>query len=86
MILLFMVLIIAFIASRLSTVWAFIATIVLIVALFIVDSQFFDVYAYIINFTAPASATFFTLISIIIYRIMTEEKDKKGSVICSGHT
>ncbi len=77
LILLFMVMFIAFIASRLSTIWAFVATIVLIIALFIVDSQVFDEYAYIINFTVPASATFFTLITIIIYRIMTEEKDKK---------
>lgn len=77
LVLLFMVLLVAFLASRLSTIWAFVATIVLIAALFVTDSQLFDVYAYLMDFTAPAAATFFSLISIIIYRIMTEEKDKK---------
>lgn len=77
LILLVMVMIVSFLASRLSTVWAFLTTIILILALFVSDSVIFDRYAYIINFTSPALATFFSLITIIVYRVMTEEKDKK---------
>ncbi len=76
-ILLFMVLIVSFLASRLSTIWAFITTILLILVLFIGDSVVFDRYSHIVNFTTPALATFFSLITIIVYRVMTEEKDKK---------
>ncbi|MCK5672087.1 MAG: adenylate/guanylate cyclase domain-containing protein, partial [Spirochaetales bacterium] len=77
LILLFMVMLVSFLSSRLSPVWAFVTTIVLIASLFIVSSIIFDSNAVLINFTAPAMATFASLISIIVYRIMTEEKDKK---------
>ncbi len=77
LILLFMVMLVSFLASRLSTIWAFVVTIFLILFLFVADSVVFDRYAYIVNFTAPALATFFSLITIIVYRVMTEEKDKK---------
>lgn len=77
LILLFMVLLVSVLSSRLSPVWAFVTTIVIIASLFIVSSIIFDDNAVLINFTAPAMATFASLISIIVYRIMTEEKDKK---------
>ncbi len=77
LILLFMVMLVSFLASRLSTVWAFLVTLFLILFLFVGDSVVFDRYAYIVNFTAPALATFFSLITIIVYRVMTEEKDKR---------
>ncbi len=76
-ILLFMVMLVSFLASRLSTIWAFLVTIFLILFLFVANSVIFDRYAYIVNFTSPALATFFSLITIIVYRVMTEEKDKK---------
>lgn len=77
LILVFMVMLISFISSRLSSIWAFIVTILVIATLFIVSSIVFDDNSILINFTAPAIATFLSLISIIVYRIMTEEKDKK---------
>ncbi len=77
LILAFMVMLVSFISSRLSTLWAFIVTIVIVIGLFIGASVIFDQNSQIINFTAPALATFLALISIIIYRIMTEEKEKK---------
>lgn len=77
LILVFMVMLISFISSRLSTIWAFIITIVLIICLFVGASIIFDQESIIINFTAPAIATIISLISVIIYRIMTEEKEKK---------
>ncbi len=67
----------ALFASRLSTIWAFAVSLFLILALFLTSSIVFDREAYIINFTSPALATFFTFLSVVVYRIMTEEKDKK---------
>jgi adenylate cyclase len=49
----------------------------MIAALFIVASVLFDQEALLLNFSTPALATFFTLLSIVIYRVMTEEKDKR---------
>ena len=77
LVLVFMVMLISFISSRLSTIWAFIITIVLIIGLFVGASIIFDYESLIINFTAPAIATLIALISIIIYRIMTEEREKR---------
>lgn len=77
LILAFMVMLISFISSRLSTIWAFIISIVLIIGLFVFASIIFDQESIIIKFTSPAISTFFALILIIIYRIMTEEREKK---------
>lgn len=77
LILLLLVMIVSFISSRLSTIWAFIISIIFIIGLFVAASIIFDQESIIINFTAPAISIFMALISIIIYRIMTEEKDKK---------
>lgn len=77
LILVLAVLLISFISSRFSTIWAFFITIIVIAGLFIISSITFDDNAILINFTAPALATFMSLITIIVYRIMTEEKDKK---------
>jgi len=72
-----LVLIIAVFSSRLSTAWAFITTLLLILALFITSSIVFDREAYIINFTQPALASLFAFFSIVVYREMTESKDKR---------
>lgn len=72
-----LVLITAFFVSRLSTIWAFIVSLVLVFALFLTSSLVFDRYDYIVNFTTPALATIFTFLSVVVYRVMTEEKDKK---------
>ena len=77
LVLVFMVMLISFISSRLSTIWAFIITIVLIIGLFVGASIIFDYESLIINFTAPAIATLIALGGIIIYRIMTEEREKR---------
>ncbi|MFO7850314.1 MAG: adenylate/guanylate cyclase domain-containing protein [Spirochaetia bacterium] len=67
----------ALFASRLSTLWAFGVSLFLILALFLTSSIVFDREAYIINFTSPALATFLTFLSVVVYRVMTEERDKK---------
>ena len=77
LVLIFMVMLISFISSRLSTLWAFIISIVMVIGLFVGASIIFDEESMILNFTAPAIATLITLILNIIYRIMTEEREKK---------
>jgi adenylate cyclase len=72
-----LVLIVAFMASRFQTVWSFLATIFIIFGLFLVSSIIFDQKAYIINFANPAVASFFTFLSVVVYRAMTEERDKR---------
>ena len=71
-----LVLIVAF-ATRFQTVWSFFVTLFVIFALFLASSIIFDKYAYIINFANPSVASFLTFISIVVYRAMTEERDKR---------
>jgi len=72
-----LVLVVTLFSSRLSTLWAFIITLFLILALFVTTSIVFDREAYIINFSQPALATLFSFFSIVVYREMTESKDKR---------
>jgi adenylate cyclase len=71
-----LVMLTAFMTSRLSTVWSLIISILLIFSFFIAVTLIFDEMAYILNFSTPAIAIFFGFLSIVVYRIMTEEKDK----------
>ncbi len=71
------VLIIAFMSSRMSTIWSLVITVVLIFGYFIATTIIFDNKAYVLNFSAPAVAAFITFLSIVVYRVMTEEKDKR---------
>lgn len=68
---------VAFMSSRLQTVFSFFATLVLIAGFFLATAMIFDSYSRIINFTSPAIAMFFTFLSIVVYRAMTEERDKR---------
>ncbi|MFP4372883.1 MAG: CHASE2 domain-containing protein [Spirochaetaceae bacterium] len=67
----------AFMASRLSTIWSLIASLFLIVALFFATTIIFDDLAYIINFSTPAIGVLLTFLSVVVYRVMTEERDKR---------
>ncbi len=67
----------AFITSRLSTHWAAAFSIFSILVFFITTSIIFDTMNYIVNFPPSAIGVFFTFLSIVVYRVMTEEKDKK---------
>ncbi len=71
------VLIIAFIASRLSTVWSFAAAVALIFVYLLVTTLIFDEFAFILNFSSPALGVILAFISVVVYRAMTEEKDKR---------
>jgi len=69
--------IVAFMSSRLSTVFSFFTTLILIAAFFLATSQIFDTSDLLINFASPAMAMIFTFIAIVVYRAMTEERDKR---------
>jgi adenylate cyclase len=77
LVLLVLALLTAFMASRLSTIWALVASLFLIVALFFATTIIFDDFAFIINFTTPAIAVMLTFLSVVVYRVMTEERDKR---------
>jgi adenylate cyclase len=72
-----MVLITAFLVSRLSALIGVGYTLISVVAYFFIASFVFDHSAYLVNYTMPAIATLFTFIAVIVYRALTEEKDKR---------
>ncbi len=72
-----LVFMISLISSRFSTVWAMGALLVSVAALFITASLLFDRSAMLLEFTTPALASAFAFLSIIAYKAMTEEKDKR---------
>jgi adenylate cyclase len=70
-------LLVALMSSRLSTIWAMLITLVLIIIFFFVTTIVFDEQSLMINFSSPAIAMLLTFVSIVVYRVMTEEKDKR---------
>ncbi|MBA7649902.1 hypothetical protein ES703_57701 [subsurface metagenome] len=77
LILLGMCLLTSFMASRLPTVWSLVLSIFMTVVLFFAISLIFDLYHYIITLSAPILGVLLSFLSVIVYRIMTEEKDKR---------
>ena len=77
LILLGMSLLTAFMASRLSTIWSLILSMFMIIVYFFAVSLIFDLYNQIIGLSAPIFATLLSFLAVIVYRIMTEEKDKQ---------
>ena len=71
------VLLIAFLASRFSTVPSLFISIVLIAAIFFSSSYIFDSRNYVISFFEPAIGIVLTFLLLIAYRAMTEERDKR---------
>ena len=51
-------------------------TLALIVGYFVVTLLLFDFESYLLNFTQPALAMALTFVSVIMYRVLTEERDK----------
>lgn len=72
-----LVMLVAFMSSRLSTIWSMVATIVLVAGFFVAISIIFEQMALIIDFSRPAMAMLFTFLSVVVYRVMTEERDKR---------
>ena len=67
----------AIITSRLSTLWAGVITIGSLLGYFLITSFIFETKNLIINFPTIGIGIFFTFLTIVVYRVMTEEKDKK---------
>ncbi|HRY82038.1 MAG TPA: CHASE2 domain-containing protein, partial [Spirochaetia bacterium] len=72
-----MVLVTALLVSRLSALIGVGYTLASVIVYFFVASALFDGSAYLLNYTMPAFATLFTFIAVIVYRALTEEKDKR---------
>ncbi|MFP4426168.1 MAG: CHASE2 domain-containing protein [Spirochaetaceae bacterium] len=70
-------LVVSFMSSRLSTILSLIATLLLVIVFFFTTTIIFDNEALVINFTTPALAMLLTFVSIVVYRVVTEERDKR---------
>jgi adenylate cyclase len=77
LILLGMTLLTAFMVSRLPTVWSLVLSLFMIIVFFFAISLIFDLYHQIIIFSAPVLGVLMSFLSVIVYRVMTEEKDKR---------
>jgi adenylate cyclase len=71
------IMIVSFMSSRLSTIWSLIISLLLSAVFFIIVVFVFDFYNYILTFSAPFFASILTFLSIVAYRVMTEERAKK---------
>jgi len=71
-------LLISYIVGRKSILYSYISIIVLAVAYFFTVIFVFDKYRYVLNLSAPLITALLTLFSMIVYRILTEEKEKKA--------
>ncbi len=70
------VMIVAFMTSRLSTILSLVTTAVLTFAYFIVVTIVFDAEATVLNFWLPAIGAILSFLSIVVYRVVSEERDK----------
>lgn len=68
---------ISFLCSRFSTLWSFLTVIVSIAVIFFAITFVFEYRALIVDFAKPAIGLAFSFISILAYRAMTEERDKR---------
>jgi adenylate cyclase len=71
-------LLISFIVGRKSILYSYVATFFLAVVYFFVAVFIFDKYRYVLNLSAPLITGILTLFTIIAFRILTEEKEKKA--------
>ncbi len=71
------VLIIAFLSSRLPAVAGFFISLAFAAVYFFVVNYIFDSRAYLISYTMPTIAALFTFVSVVVYRVFTEERDKR---------
>ena len=70
-------LLISYIVGRKSILYSYVTTFALAVVYFFVVVFVFDKYRYVLNLSAPLITSMFTLFTMIAYRILTEEKEKK---------
>jgi len=68
---------IALLSSRASPAWAFLLTFGFIIIFFFATLLLFESTSIVIDFVQPVVGALVTLIMIIAYRVMTEERDKR---------
>jgi len=71
------ILLIAFISSRLPAIAGFFITLIAAAIYFFAVNYAFDSRAYLMNYSTPALASVFTFILVVVYRVFTEERDKR---------
>lgn len=71
-------LMISYVVGRKSILYSYVATFALAVIYFFLVIFLFDRYRYVMNLSAPLITAVVTLFSMIAYRILTEEKEKKA--------
>ncbi len=67
----------AFITSRMAPGWSFFILLLFIPAFFMATSLLFEHKNLMVPFAAPAMASLVTYMAIVLYRVVTEESDKK---------
>ena len=77
LLILFFGLLISYIVGRKSILLSYIAIMALSVIYFFTVIIVFDSYRYVLNLSAPLITAILTLFTMIVYRILTEEKEKK---------
>lgn len=70
-------LLVALTSSRIPIFRAGLLTLALIIGYFVLTLLLFDYQSYILNFVQPALAMTLTFVSVIMYRVLTEERDKR---------
>jgi adenylate cyclase len=71
-------LLISYIVGRKSMLYSYISIVALSIIYFFVVIFIFDQYRYVLNLSAPLITGVLTLFTMIVYRILTEEKEKKA--------
>jgi adenylate cyclase len=71
------IMLVSFIASRLSTPLALVIVMLVLGIFFIAGNFIFDFLNYILILSGPLYGGVLTFISIVVYRVITEERDKK---------
>jgi adenylate cyclase len=77
LILLAAALLIAFLASRFSTLWSLLVTVLLIATGFTVSYVLFDSYARVYPFASLFAGLLLTFLAVVVYRALTEEREKR---------
>ncbi|MBL8967188.1 MAG: CHASE2 domain-containing protein, partial [Spirochaetaceae bacterium] len=72
-----LVFLVAFMSSRLGTIFSFFGTLLLVTGFFFAVTMAFENRSVLLGFASPAMAMLFTFVAIVVYRAMTEERDKR---------
>ncbi len=72
-----MIMLTSFMVSRLETIWSLLATFLAIIVYFFTVLIIFEMNNYVLTLSAPIAGSLLSFLSVVTYRTMTEEKDKR---------